>query len=1333
MRARTLITLVILFVSVFPIVSHAQTSLSGTITGNLDLTASGNPYIFSGDISIAPGATVTAEPGVIVQTFRGGITILGTLNINGTAAAPVVFTSFYDPITDIASSSGPTAPAPGDWAGMTIGAGASVHLSHAIVRYAGNCYATGCYHPENIQNAGGILSVSDSEISYSSSAGISTNSGTTTVTTTRFVHNASSAVEATGGSSTITNSFFDGNGSAGGVLAGTAFVQQGNTITDAQGVTNAFYVSGTITADQAWYSGVPYDIGNVVIAPGVTLTLSPGTVVKSHWGSLNVQGSLDAAGTVSAPVTFTSLADDTIAGDTNGDGATTTPLAGDWTGITVSPGGSASLTHTNIRYAGYCFFYSGCYISKSLNNAGGYLSMSDGEVAYSSGYGISMDSGTTTVSGVELDHNTIGYYLNGGASSFSCNDVHANSNYGMLNTTHATTTAIDNYWGDRSGPYNAKYNASGKGDEVSDYIDFSPWFTTATGTPSSTVSKVSNVMFLPGIEGSTLYDEAAGKEVWLPDSDATADDLRMNPDGTSVNPSITASGILSQTGSAQAYHAVYKDLLQEMSDWQTQYHIIATSTPYDWRLDYSTLLTNGRKLADGHISYLLPPLPGQDPYIIQTLKQLASSSPTHKVTIIAHSNGGLLAKALMQKLGATETAKLIDNVILVASPQLGTPDTIGGLLHGADLGIFLADSDKEARYLAQNMPMSYNLLPSSSYFSYADEFTHSNNQLVTTPVVTIDSASLPAWSNAYGSSITWANGLYNFMTDSAGTRSAPAVSDLADPQIVNSTLLAQAQAAHASLDAWTPPSGVHLYTIAGWGNETVSGVAYQKLPFLKCLFEASIPSLFKSGSCSRPTEVAYSPQVVVDGDGTVVTPSALWANGANDSRYWVNLETYNRPLPQTTIVSKLRTGHTEIFSIPQLRTLLTRIVTASTTTASLAYISTSTPQYSGNMDRLHFVLHSPLTLGFVDSSGNYTGATATSTESNIPGVDYQRFGEVQWLSVPKSMAGTVVMRGTGSGSFALNVEDQRGNVVVATTTFAAIPSATSTIATLAISPGIDPTASSTLQVDYNGDGIVDSDYKAQRDKLVLPDLTPPEAITGFSTTTKKIEIAGVDETSTTTIVRTATSTTITDRAGNWLTITTTQPNKHYEWFGWDDLPPFEPVSLGDDSGRSTLHSISARLGTYLPTSPTFSEFSQENRQQERPAPQETQHQDMRTFGPGTARFALYGLSYSTGTTTKTTATLHYSWNTDRSGKYTAFVSNVSTSNGHEIAVYDVRTNKTYIVSASAKDDDLDLSTRSGELLKRHHLKTYDGMCIPSVETNKGVTNIVSCSDYSLRT
>jgi len=147
---------------------------------------------------------------------------------------------------------------------------------------------------------------------------------------------------------------------------------------------------------------------------------------------------------------------------------------------------------------------------------------------------------------------------------------------------------------------------------------------------------------------------------------------------------------------------------------------------------------------------------------------------------------------------------------------------------------------------------------------------------------------------------------------------------------------------------------------------------------------------------------------------------------------------------------------------------------------------------------LEYTLHSPLVLSFVDTNGNIAGFGADA-QHTIVGAHYARVGEVQWLSVPKGIAGTLVLKGITDGSFTLDISEKDGGTILSTTSFAGIPSAASTTVKLPVSATSSPTASSILSIDYDSNGVVDTTLVAQPNTLVQNTAKVPLFVTPQNT------------------------------------------------------------------------------------------------------------------------------------------------------------------------------------------------------------------------------------------
>ena len=126
--------------------------------------------------------------------------------------------------------------------------------------------------------------------------------------------------------------------------------------TELRNITQNTALAGTISTCKVLSRGSTYRVsGTVTIANGGSLTIPPGTVLKMESGAsivVNSGATLTAIGTRVAPIIITSIKDDSVSGDTNGDGDKTIPQPGDWEEI-KNNGGTVNLAFVSALYGGY--------------------------------------------------------------------------------------------------------------------------------------------------------------------------------------------------------------------------------------------------------------------------------------------------------------------------------------------------------------------------------------------------------------------------------------------------------------------------------------------------------------------------------------------------------------------------------------------------------------------------------------------------------------------------------------------------------------------------------------------------------------------------------------------------------------------------------------------------------------------------------------------------------------------------------------------------------------------------------------------------------------------
>ena len=151
------------------------------------------------------------------------------------------------------------------------------------------------------------------------------------------------------------DSNFDGAATAPGVVDWNGLRSNGGTIAfnEFAEVRHAVeMVDNNITTTVRWRAGSVRVITRTIdIIQGGALTIEPGAIVKfaRNTGIRVIAGTLAVEGTLLRPVIFTSDRDDSVGGDSNGDGSLTTPIPGDYYGIQFEDTVS-TLRHAEFRY-----------------------------------------------------------------------------------------------------------------------------------------------------------------------------------------------------------------------------------------------------------------------------------------------------------------------------------------------------------------------------------------------------------------------------------------------------------------------------------------------------------------------------------------------------------------------------------------------------------------------------------------------------------------------------------------------------------------------------------------------------------------------------------------------------------------------------------------------------------------------------------------------------------------------------------------------------------------------------------------------------------------------
>lgn len=581
---------------------------------------------------------------------------------------------------------------------------------------------------------------------------------------------------------------------------------------------------------------------------------------------------------------------------------------------------------------------------------------------------------------------------------------------------NATPNVLDiknNWWGRLEGPEDIR---------IIGQVNVRPWL---LEDPYVSVPKqcCSNILFIPGFEASRLYKDTKGffgtttNTLWEPNRNDDVLKMYMDDNGKSIDPSIYTKDII---GSIPGIKNIYQSFINIMDDMVKENTINKwLSFPYDWRHNIDHVVGEG---------------------LIEKVKELASESKSKKIVIIAHSNGGLVTKKLVKKLEEKGFGDLVENIIYIAVPELGTPEAILSMLHGHNQNLAAGAilSKNNARNFSKNLPGAYGLLPSSKFFIQNPMTVISDMFQGKTNLFSFDSMKEFLLKNIFASSTT---------------------DDTSIPILLNQNLFPFAEQLHIDIDSWKPASTTKTLAIFGWGLPTSNGILYKKDPH--CNEGAQNPCALEA---IRITDKS--------GDGTVLTKSN---SNNSDSFLYFNLDKLNSD-------NYKNINHANILESQYLLSFVKDKIT-NTKSTDLNYDKYfTTVEPIDDSTTVTVRIYSPVEIDLYDSKGRHTGIKKNPNpdsdidyiEEQIPGVYWDDFANVKSVIFPFNSDVRIELTGNDVGTFIVETELKKGNNVTASSSFSELPVTPLSRIDLIIGSSTDSFGSSTImQIDIDGDGLTD--------------------------------------------------------------------------------------------------------------------------------------------------------------------------------------------------------------------------------------------------------------------
>lgn len=608
---------------------------------------------------------------------------------------------------------------------------------------------------------------------------------------------------------------------------------------------------------------------------------------------------------------------------------------------------------------------------------------------------------------------------------------------------------------------------------------YTPWLTEEPLLDTGKTKCCSSALFIPGLEGTRLYKDGPGifgvststNTLWEPNRNDDVKKLYLDSSGSSIDMSIYSGDPMGYAFGVKGIYGNFMKFLDTlrsngvMREWK--------AFGYDWRKPITEVVAGNEKKS------------GTTTSLVATVEDMATRSPTGKVTIIAHSNGGLVTKYLVKVLKDLGKSDLIDSVISVAVPYFGTPGAIGSLLHGDDQSMFAGKvlSKDVARGLGENMPSAYSLLPSREYFK---KIFWPTIAFASSTVTKVNDGSYPQIIDSF-------DGQSSFISNATGGRFNASSSDVSLPIKGNDILMAAADAVHSIIDPFLWPVTIARWAVIGWNNKTTSGIVYDEK-------KSCHQSLF-GNSCKQT--VTHGVSNTSMGDGTVVAPSAAYTTVGTTTNFSIDLK-------QQSILENRVIKHANILESSTTQSAIRSVLendprgarsTIIEKVAKLQGVTIGEPNYGQERTFLVLSTHSPVELHVYDKEGHHTGVIPKPNDADeedglfmyydneIPNSTIENIGTTDdpeyEITLPDDTGEnySIVVNGVGVGEFTLDVSRERAGITTDKIEFSGMPVTPLTVATTSvlarmsesepIKTFISNPNTSLLNIDVDGNGSTD--------------------------------------------------------------------------------------------------------------------------------------------------------------------------------------------------------------------------------------------------------------------